>query len=205
MKTTTILLLITFFFKGYSQSPTIDIYSNYDDEINNAYYKDINGLLNKFEGTYVYQNGNQLFKLVLIKKEMQFNSRFYQDMIIGGYQYIDANGVEIANTLANVTVVYPNQLMHFVNGYNLLRNNNRPICSTCFGGELRLSLTMTSPDRSTYTKLIIRKMFSLEDNSESLKIFVTPKRAGERSYIEGTEPPVLAPLLPTGEYVLQKE
>ena len=153
----------------------------------------------------MYQNGNQLFKLVLIKKEMQFNSRFYQDLIIGGYQYIDQNGVELGNTLANISVVYPNQIMHFISGYLLKKNNNRPICNDCFAGELRLSLSMTNPDKSGYATLIIRKMVSLEDGSESLKIYVTPQRPGNRSYIDGTVPPTIAPLVPSGEYVLLKE
>ena len=205
MKNAIIILLITFSFKSYTQTPIIEINSNYIDMISGAYYKDINGLLNKFEGTYVYQNGNQRFKLVLIKKEMQFNSRYYQDLIIGGYQYIDQNGVELGNTLANVSVVYPNQMIHFINGYNLLKNNNRPICTDCFAGELRLSLSMKNPDKSGYATLIIRKMVSLEDGSESLKIYVTPQRPGNRSYIDGTVPPTIAPLVPSGEYVLLKE
>jgi hypothetical protein len=205
MKKAIIILLITFSFKGYTQTPIIDIYSDYDDEITGTYYKDINGLLNKFEGTYVYQNGNQRFKLILVKKEMQYNSRYYQDLIIGGYQYIDENGVELGNTLANVSVVYPNQIMHFISGYLLKKNNNRPICNDCFAGELRLSLSMTNPDKSGYATLIIRKMVSLEDGSESLKIYVTPQKSGNRSYIDGTEPPTIAPLVPSGEYILLKE
>ncbi|HQV36651.1 MAG TPA: hypothetical protein PLC36_10075 [Flavobacterium sp.] len=46
---------------------------------------------------------------------------------------------------------------------------------------------------------------SCGDGSESLKIYVTPQKSGNRSYIDGTEPPTIAPLVPSGEYILLKE
>ncbi|WP_460220646.1 DUF6705 family protein [Psychroserpens sp. MEBiC05023] len=68
----------------------------------NCYEKDINNEFNKFEGTWLYQNGTTeiTFKL---KKEAHYqlsNESNYQDLLVGEYKYIE-NGVEKVNTLSD--------------------------------------------------------------------------------------------------------
>jgi hypothetical protein len=63
------------------------------DAPDNSYYKDVNNILNDFEGTWLYQSGNTSLKLTLVKSIQFFNGDFYEDTIIGGYQYIE-NGIE---------------------------------------------------------------------------------------------------------------
>ena len=53
----------------YSQSPVYNtLLADYQA---GAYYKDDANELNKFEGTWLYTNGNTSFKLILQKRTMQ--------------------------------------------------------------------------------------------------------------------------------------
>ena len=54
--------LIILGFNCQAQSPIIDINNKNGEYINGAYYKDVNNLLNQFEGTYVLNDWYKLFK-----------------------------------------------------------------------------------------------------------------------------------------------
>ena len=51
-----------------AQSPIINIVDQDGSLVQNAYYKDIDNLLNPFEGTYIYNSDGKYLKLVLQKK-----------------------------------------------------------------------------------------------------------------------------------------
>ena len=51
-----------------AQSPIIDLNDRNGTIINGAYYKDVNNLLNQFEGTYVLNDGVNYLKIVFQKK-----------------------------------------------------------------------------------------------------------------------------------------
>ena len=61
-----VLLLLSINCKA--QSPIIDIIDDDGSEVIGAYYKDVNNLLNPFEGTYIYTSGSTTLKIVLVKK-----------------------------------------------------------------------------------------------------------------------------------------
>jgi hypothetical protein len=134
-----------------SQSVVIDISKSGIGQPSGYYRKDLNNILNQFEGTYLYTNGNKSFKIVLVKKIKQYNSSYYEDLIIGEYQYI-VNGVEKANTLFNLNVVYNNQFAkHALAGNAPVDNNNRTWkCPQCNPNEkrLRLKIRDVSANRS---------------------------------------------------------
>ncbi|HET8809311.1 MAG TPA: DUF6705 family protein, partial [Flavobacteriaceae bacterium] len=47
-----------------------------------VYYKDVNHILDAFEGTYLFTNGNTSFKIVLEKKiNLPFNNGIYYEDI----------------------------------------------------------------------------------------------------------------------------
>ncbi|MCO6176287.1 hypothetical protein NHF50_14645, partial [Flavobacterium sp. NRK F10] len=73
------ILIFVFFISTYSfsQTPVIDLLNNDGFSTANAYYKDVNNLLDPFEGTYIYSDitTNTSFKVVLVKKTLQFNGR----------------------------------------------------------------------------------------------------------------------------------
>lgn len=91
-----------------AQNPVIDIIGARMGQPDGYNIKDLNSLLNPFEGTYLYANGTTSFKIILVKKEHQYNGRYYEDLIIGEYQYIE-NGIERVNTLSQINTVYNDQ------------------------------------------------------------------------------------------------
>ena len=71
-----------------AQTPIIDLQAWQGNIIPGMYIKDTNNILNQFEGTWVYTNGTTSLKIVLVKKQMKLLATYYQDLIIGEYQYI---------------------------------------------------------------------------------------------------------------------
>lgn len=66
-----------------------------------VYYKDINNILDGFEGIYEYNGPDFYFKIKLEKKELINNNNYWwTDTLKGTYQYI-INGVEV-NYLSDV-------------------------------------------------------------------------------------------------------
>ena len=57
------------FYNCKAQSPILNMEVNTKyDAPNNSYYKDINNVLNNFEGTWLYTNGNTSLKNKISKK-----------------------------------------------------------------------------------------------------------------------------------------
>ena len=101
----TLIITIT----SHAQSitfPLEEYYKNNNDKINNAYFKDVNGLLDKYLGTWEYnENGHYLkiqFFKVLNNPMHPSNSiikmQQYCDVIYARFEY-KKNGVTIYNTL----------------------------------------------------------------------------------------------------------
>lgn len=66
-----------------------------------VYYRDLNNVLDGFEGTYEYTGTDFYFKLKLEKKELNNNNNYWwTDLLKGTYKYI-VNGVE-TNYLSDV-------------------------------------------------------------------------------------------------------
>lgn len=194
----TTLLLITINCKA--QSPIIDIIDLDGTRQTNAYYKDVNNLLNPYAGTYVYTNGNTIFKIVFVKKVLQYNTQYYEDLIIGEYQYIE-NGVEKANTLSNINTTYLNQRTHKIDGNFLVGKNHRAWkCPECSITELRLKTTIQDVVSGRFADLIIRR--TTEGGQEVMKINITNISGGVYTIVEGP-PPAFA--LPIGEFTLIKQ
>src|SRR5690606_5257284 len=108
-----------------AQSVVIDINKSGVGQPAGYYRKDMNNLLNQFEGTYISTHGNKVFKVTLVKKIKQYNGSYYQDLIIGEYQYVDGN-LYLQDTMSNLNIRYNNQYVkHAIGGNSLLWNNSR--------------------------------------------------------------------------------
>ena len=86
-----------------AQTIIVPIGSGDDIQLNtNYYHKDVNNEFGRFEGTWLYTDGNTELIFKLKKEELyQISSdSHYEDLLVGEYQYIE-NGVEKANTLAD--------------------------------------------------------------------------------------------------------
>ena len=195
-------LAILFLIVGCSaQTPIINIKDDYGSSISDAYYKDINNLLNSYQGTWLYNNTatNSSLKIILVKKTMEYNGKYYEDLIIGEYEY-KVNGVVIISTLADLNTAYQHQRRHKLWGNTMLKRSSRPICNDCGLDERRLSLTFSDPTTVTYGTMLVRKI--LQGGQNAVKIFI--RSTGPGTYAPGTLPPTPFKV-PAGEYILIKQ
>ena len=200
IKNLNILVLLLLSINCKAQSPIIDIIADDGSEVNGAYYKDVNNLLNPFEGTYVYTSGSTTLKIVLVKKVLQYNSQYYEDLIIGEYQYIK-DGVQIANTLSEITTTYLNQRNHKIEG-NLIVDKNYRVweCTSCSLTENRLSTQIEDVVSERFAELVLRR--TTEGGQEVMKIKIT--NISRDIEIEG-QPTAPDFALPIGEFTLIKQ
>lgn len=180
------------------QSQTLDISEQGLNDIAGAYYKDTQNLLDPFVGTYIYTNGTTSFKIVLQKKIMSsMNGYYYEDLIIGEYQYIK-NGVEKVNTLNKLLINYTNKSKHSIDG-NMILTGTELGCDECSISEKRLRIGLTDGASENWAELDIRKINI--NGQPAIKIFIRWMMA---VHVEGT-PALAKPSFPGGEYVLIKQ
>lgn len=149
MKNLLIITLTVFtFLSCKAQQPILALYSDEIQDTNNAYYKDLDGDLTKVVGVWQYTNGNEIFKLVLKKKELFFtdltyrNLSYYEDVIYGEYKYVNSSGVEVINTLTNID-------SYTDVSNNSIYGNYIKSCDTCATvGERVLDIGIEDPTRT---------------------------------------------------------
>ena len=104
-----------------------------------TYYKDLNNDLNKFVGTWKWEENNTSFTIKLQKIEQYYDGEYYRDMLIGEYKYVN-NGNIVVNTLpllndSNIAGSY-----HNISGSRIL-NKFQPLrCEDCTTAERRVKL-----------------------------------------------------------------
>ena len=203
MKNIIKIIILTISLNCYSQTQIIDIMGDDGSAITNAYYKDVNNLLNTFEGTWIYSNGNTSLKIIIVKKVQQYNGRYYEDLIIGEYEY-QVNGIMKISTLNKLNNNYSNQRSHSISGNSIINNNNnnRPICNDCIANEKRLRTGFEDPLRDSYGTMILKKTTHLGIEAIQIKIrlsgYGTP-------WIDGQPQPPTDFTVPAGEYILIKQ
>ena len=159
-----ILLLIV----SYSiKAQTFHIYNDPNNILTptNAYFKDIDGFQNQFEGTWVYQNGLERFEIKFRKREEVLlrpgNRQFYEDVLVGEYKYIDVAGVVKVNSIPNLTIDYASIFDYNLYSGHKLRNNSDPICTDCPVGTERFYLFFDEQGNDDFglrAALIIRRV-----------------------------------------------
>ncbi|MBN8877028.1 MAG: hypothetical protein J0I32_05735 [Sphingobacteriales bacterium] len=168
MKILASLILVLSFYNCKAQYPVIDITESELGQPDGYYVKDVHNYLNQFEGTYLYSNGTTSFKIMLVKKVQQFNGRYYEDLIIGEYQYIE-NGVEKVNTLSQINTVYNDQRSHNIDGNFPIQNNNRRwLCPECATGEKRLYGSIKDASTNRYAEIFMRR--TVENGQQVMKV-----------------------------------
>ena len=196
------LILILLFSNIVKSQIIVDITDTTYSSINNTFYnyykKDLNNVLNPFQGTYIYTNGNTSFKIVLKKMIKQTEGLHFEDLIIGEYQYI-VNGVEIINTLSNLDVIYDNQyIKHAIAGNSPISNNNRAWkCPQCSPNEKRLRARIIDRNTDRYASIYMRK--TIVSGQEILQV----KIGQIQPAFENMNPPDFS--LPKGEFTMMKQ
>lgn len=129
------------FYNCKAQSPVLNMETTFSTDVpDNAYYKDVNNVLNNFEGIWLYTNGNTSLKIVLVKRSQYRNRKFYEDLLIGGYQYIE-NGIEKINTLTDADNPSIGRDAS-IKGNNIYNNCKYSPVDDCVDGEKNLHLSI---------------------------------------------------------------
>lgn len=200
------LYIFSIFFTTFcfSQNPIINILNENGSAKTNAYYKDVDNILNPFTGTYIYTNGNNQLKIQLIKMTLQFNGRYYEDLLIGEYQYIE-NGVEIINTLGNINENYINQHKHNIVGNIIIDNPNFRMwkCPTCDINEKRVMITISDDLSKRFGYLILRKVVEVDSSGQTVETLHANITNVSRSFSDNPNPPDFH--LPIGEFTMIKQ
>jgi len=201
MKKVQLIFITLITFLSNAQNPIIDLSESRFGQPDGYYKKDIQNLLNPFEGTYLYTSGNTLFKMVLVKKVRQYNGRYYEDLLIGEYQYI-VNGIERVNTINEINTVYNNQRVHNIDGNQIVDNNFRMWkCPTCPANEKRFHGSIRDASTNRYARITMRR--TNENGQEVMKIKISHVTGGN-TIVEGQPaPPDFS--LPQGEFTLIKQ
>lgn len=148
-----------------AQSPIYDI-ADIKNGPEGSYYKDTKGVLDGYDGTYLYTNGTTSLKIILKKKTLS-KGYYYKDLIIGEFQYIE-NGIELNNTLANIDVNYSDhQANHRIKGYTIITGTKLG-CSDCTPTEKRLRLSFVDNKSRNIAGIDIRKTYV--NGKEALKV-----------------------------------
>lgn len=178
-------------------------YSTFNNTYHNYYKKDLNNLLDPFQGTYIYTSGNTTFKIVLKKMIKQPEGLHHEDMIIGEYQYL-VNGVEKVNTLSNLDIAYSNQLLrHGIAGNSIISNINNRVwkCPQCNPNEKRARLTITDELTNRYADMFLRR--TVINGQQVLQIKIA--NTDTVSYDVEHESPPANFSLPLGEFTMIKQ
>jgi hypothetical protein len=178
-----------------AQSPIINI-EDYDGEpIQDAYYKDINNLLDPFVGTYIYTNGSTSLKIVLQKRIMAYNGYKYEDLLVGEYQYIE-NGVEKVNTLNNINSNLTNSMSISA---NYIYTNGSYWCRDCSPNEKRVMGGLVEHSTINHAQLLIGRLSV--GGQPAIKINVWWRTKSHKE----TDPLPLDASFPGGDYILIKQ
>ncbi len=187
-----------------AQTPVFDI-SDIEDGPKDSYYKDINGVLNAYEGIYLYTNGNTSLKFILKKKEKSYSGYYYRDLVVGEFQYIK-DGIELINTLENINLNYgkDERVKHRIKGSRIITGTELG-CPDCSAIEKRLRLSFVEnkfvEDGSPYNMGIdIRKTTLNGGDAIKVNIFGGQHIINKSSY-PGPTPPILR----VGEYLMIKQ
>ena len=179
-----------------AQSPIISLSDHTAELVDNAYYKDIDGDLDNFVGTWIYTNGTSSIKVTFQKIEQVFNDEWYEDLLIGEYQYIE-NGVEKVNTLNNTpSDVYE----HSISGCRIIYKGQYPNCTFL---EKRVFLSFYDPDPNLNYISSAFTIRYIDDGSGVEKLEAQLVSNGTKVLPYSGAP--IEPTVPYGNYIMTKQ
>lgn len=151
-----------------AQNPVYDI-SVSQEGPKGTYYKDINNLLDGYDGTYLYKSGNTSLKFIL-KKKVKSQGYYYEDLIVGEFKFIK-DGIEKGNTLANINVNYNDESVnHIITGKRIIIGTGLG-CPDCLSTEKRLRLSFIDNKSPNIAGIDIRKTSVNGVSALKVKIF----------------------------------
>lgn len=200
MKKTLFILVLLFTFLS-CKAQIAPLYKADPDLPEGTYYKDLNNDLDKFEGTWLWQDGNTFLTFVIEKKEqVQSPSRNeFNDMLIGEYKYVE-NGVEIVDFLDRLDDPTIIGFSHYLSGVRIMHKNHPPLrCEDCTNDERRVKLFFHDPQTPRIPNQVILRHI-IVDGQEQLQAKIMGN--GPTVFPEGSEQ---SQRVPYGEYTFIKQ
>ncbi|TYB78447.1 DUF6705 family protein [Bizionia myxarmorum] len=180
MKHITIILLLSMsILSCHAQLALTEMYSN---TINGEYYKDLNNDLGTLTGTWSFNEGDEIFIIKFNLKEhflmtsSVYDTYYYEDILFGEYQYINENGFQIINTLAQIDLNSENPYEHSMYGNYIMEATHIPVCSDCLPDERRVEVYIEDPERSYFDYNMIIRHVPAQQSGTPEHIILTIKR-----------------------------
>lgn len=106
MKTKILIYTLLFFCTGFSYAQETVVSIEERIELNTSptttyYYKDVNGVLDKYLDTWKYENSTKIFEITFTKRIHEDHGGDYIDELTSKFKYT-RNGVVIYNTYATL-------------------------------------------------------------------------------------------------------
>lgn len=182
-----------------AQSPIYDISEPSSEKIPGSYFKDLNELLDGYDGTYLYTKDNTSFKIALKKKVLSYGYH-YQDLVVGEFQFIK-NSIEIHNTLANININYiDEEINHLITGNQILKGNIYG-CPDCLPTEKRLRLSFVDEKAHRIIGLDIRK--TIVNSLPAINVTIFDE--GSTTIFKVGDPRPSTPILEFRDYLMIKQ
>lgn len=127
---------------------TVDLFNSGHINEGGYYYKDIIGYLNQYKGgTWQYTAPNLTIQLRFDVKtfvDVDYKDVAYKrEILVGGIRIVK-NGVEVVNTLADVSQNKPSSLDYLISSITRIKNHSN--CYKCTTNKQRLSMHYKEPN-----------------------------------------------------------
>ncbi len=165
------------------------------------YSKDIDGDYNDYEGTWLWQDGNDSWEITFDKKVWVPDGNSFEDLLIGEYKYIK-NGTVLVNSLPIDQNINKYEDHNIYGGAISTLRRTGPPCPECSTDARFIHASLTDPTRSGIYGQIIFSRF-IENGIEKMRMraFTTYNEpAGDPDY---TGPLYLT--VPDGVYTFVKQ
>lgn len=163
----------------------------------NSYFKDLNGELDKFVGTWKMTVNDTILTIVIEKKEKVIINNRYFDILVGEYSYT-INGEEIVNTLPNLS--QNNSEKNMGGGY-ISKPNQYPKCDDCNSNERRIDMYFSDPEREYLNSNVVLRYIHDNNALDKMSIKIYERDMVILPYEGAPE----EPRVPYGEYLLEKQ
>lgn len=134
----------------------------------NTYYNDVNNRLNNYEGTWKYQNGNEIL-IIKLRKVLNTKTSSTEDVLIGEYQYIDNAGIEKINTIAAFNTNNVDQTFHAIY-VHCIDNFSKPVCDICDPNIKRVLAMYRDPNKGINGNMYMGK--TMVGGNEAIQMYL---------------------------------
>ena len=147
------------------------------------YSKDIDNDFNVYEGTWLWQDGNDSWEITFDKKVRVPDGNSFQDLLIGEYRYIE-DGVMLINNLPIDNSITEYSQHNIYAGVISTLNNDAPPCNECAVDARFIRATLTDPNREgIYGRMIFSRFIENGIEKMRMRAFTTYNEpAGDPDY-----------------------